>query len=89
MATAQRGVAPRGFTHAPDRRRSGSAWSGVSVRIIDDVCIGNTRTQALLGFGRLRLEQNARLAGQPFVERTEGAGIRLPIEFEKRTVGFV
>ena len=35
------------------------------------------------------LNKTRSLACQPFVKRTEGAGIRFPIEMEKRTVGFV
>ncbi len=47
------------------------------------------RPDALLCFGSLRLEQITRLARQPFVECTEGAGIRFPIDIESWTVGFV
>ena len=43
---------------------------------------------ALLFFGSLRLGQDPRLACQSFVRRTEGPGIRFPIEMLLRSVAF-
>jgi hypothetical protein len=68
-------------------RRKGGIRSAVEDNRWQRQC--ECRPDALLCFFSLRLEQNTRLACQPFVERTEGAGIRFPIDIKNWTVGFV